>query len=281
MKQAARKDFVEAFARGLEVIKAFDELHPVLGISEVAERTNLARPTAHRFLLTLEELGYVRCTPDGYSLTPKIVDLGMAYISSRGIFNLAQTHMEQLVRELDQSCSLTQLDGSDVVYIARVTVPKIIHIAVTVGARLPAVGTAMGHVLIAELPNDTIEELINTPSLSMFVPTQQYSKEDLFKQIEFTRANGYSLSDERLSYGVRAIAVPIRSKDGAVHSSLSIAAHANAASVEQLQEQYLPLLISAAANIAQDWANYERLPNVDISTLVSAIPAPYIPTVSQ
>ena len=159
MKQAARKDFVEAFARGLEVIKSFDELHPVLGISEVAERTNLARPTAHRFLLTLEELGYVISTPDGYMLTPKIVDLGMAYISSRGIFNLAQTHMEQLVYELDQSCSLTQLDGSDVVYVARVTVPKIIHLAVTVGARLPAAGTAMGHVLLAELDDEKLDEI--------------------------------------------------------------------------------------------------------------------------
>ena len=168
MKQAARKDFVEAFARGLEVIKAFDELHPVLGISEVAERANLARPTAHRFLLTLEELGYVISTPVGYMLTPKIVDLGMAYISSRGIFNLAQTHMEQLVYELDQSCSLTQLDGSDVVYVARVTVPKIIHLAVTVGARLPAVGTAMGHVLLAELDDEKLDEVIQTPTLSVW-----------------------------------------------------------------------------------------------------------------
>ena len=183
MKQAARKDFVEAFARGLEVIKAFDELHPVLGISEVAERANLARPTAHRFLLTLEELGYVISTPGGYMLTPKIVDLGMAYISSRGIFNLAQTHMEKLVYELDQSCSLTQLDGSDVVYVARVTVPKIIHLAVTVGARLPAVGTAMGHVLLAELDDEKLDEVIQTPTLSVFVAVQHYNRDQLFEQI--------------------------------------------------------------------------------------------------
>ncbi len=110
MKQAARKDFVEAFARGLEVIKAFDELHPVLGISEVAERANLARPTAHRFLLTLEELGYVRSTPAGYMLTPKIVDLGMAYISSTRYLQACTNHAwNKLARELDQTCSLTQL----------------------------------------------------------------------------------------------------------------------------------------------------------------------------
>jgi IclR family pca regulon transcriptional regulator len=277
MKQAARKDFVEAFARGLEVIKAFDELHPVLGISEVAERTNLARPTAHRFLLTLEELGYVRLTPAGYMLTPKIVDLGMAYISSRGIFNFAQPHMEKLVLEFDQSCSLTQLDGSDIVYIARVTVPKIIHLAVTVGARLPAVGTSMGHVLLAELDDAKIEEVIATPSLSIFVPAQQYTREELFQQINFTRQHGYSLSDERFSYGVRAIAVPIRASDGSVHSSLSIAAHANAASVEEMQKHYLPLVLEAAAAISRDWEHYAKLPNVDVPTLASTIPVPYTP----
>lgn len=281
MKQAARKDFVEAFARGLEVIKAFDELHPVLGISEVAERANLARPTAHRFLLTLEELGYVISTPGGYMLTPKIVDLGMAYISSRGIFNFAQPHMEKLVHELDQSCSLSQLDGSDIVYISRVTVPKIINLAVTVGARLPAVGTSMGHVLLAELDDAKIEEVIATPSLSIFIPAHQYTKKELFEQINFTRQHGYSLSDERLSYGVRAVAVPIRANDGTVHSSLSVAAHANAASVEQLQNQYLPLLLDAAAAISRDWEHYVRLPNVDIPSLASTIPPPYTPQFSR
>jgi IclR family pca regulon transcriptional regulator len=281
MKQAARKDFVEAFARGLEVIKSFDELHPVLGISEVAERANLARPTAHRFLLTLEELGYVISTPDGYMLTPKIVDLGMAYISSRGIFNFAQPHMEKLVHELDQSCSLSQLDGSDIVIISRVTVPKIINLAVTVGARLPAVGTSTGHVLLAELDDTKIEEVIATPSLSIFVPAHQYTKEELFQQIKFTRQHGYSLSDERLTYGVRAVAVPIRASNGTVHSSLSVAAHANAASVEQLQNRYLPLLLDAAAAISRDWEQYTRLPNIDIPSLASTIPPPYTPQFSR
>ena len=280
MKQAARKDFVEAFARGLDVIKAFDELHPVLGISEVAERANLARPTAHRFLLTLEELGYVRSTPAGYMLTPKIVDLGMAYISSRGIFNLAQTHMEQLVRELDQSCSLTQLDGSDVVYVARVTVPKIIHLAVTVGARLPAAGTAMGHVLLAELDDEKIDEVIQTPTLSVFVAVQHYTRDQLLEQIYFTRQNGYSISDERLSYGVRAVAVPIRASDGSVHSSLSVAAHANAVTVEQLKTEYLPRLVNAATAISQDWERFATLPNRDIASIASSIPAPYEPKLS-
>jgi IclR family pca regulon transcriptional regulator len=275
MKQAARKDFVEAFARGLEVIKAFDELHPVLGISEVAERTNLARPTAHRFLLTLEELGYVRSTPAGYMLTPKIVDLGLAYVSSNNIFKLAQPHMKKLAHELDQTCSLTQLDGSDVVYVARITVPKIIRLAVTVGGRLPACGTAVGDVLLAELTDAQIEEVIQTPSLSTYIPTQQLTREQLFEQINFTRQNGYSISDERLTYGIRAVAVPIRTDDGKVHSSLGIATHSDSATVQQLQNQFLPRLLEAAASIAKDWEYFASVPNVDIASLANNVPTSY------
>lgn len=275
MKQAARKDYVEAFARGLEVIKAFDELHPVLGISEVAERANLARPTAHRFLLTLEELGYVRSTPAGYMLTPKILDLGMAYISSSEIFKLAQPHMKKLARELDQTCSLTQLDGSDVVYVARITVPKIIRLAVTVGGRLPAFGTAVGDVLLAELTDEQIEEVVQTPSLSTFIPAQQHTREQLFEQITFTRRNGYSISDERLTYGIRAVAVPIRASDGTVHTSLGIATHSDSATVEQLQNQFLPRLLETATAISKDWEHFASLPNVEVPSLTSSVPSNY------
>ncbi len=275
MKQAARKDFVEAFARGLEVIKAFNELHPVLGISEVAERANLARPTAHRFLLTLEELGYVRSTPAGYMLTPKVVDLGLAYVSSNNIFNLAQPHMEELARELDHTCSLTQLDGSDVVYVARVSVPKIIRLAVTVGGRLPALGTAMGDVLLAELDDEKIEEIVHTPSLSTFVPVQRYTREQLFEQINFTRKSGYSINNERLSNGIRAIAVPIRARDGSVHSSLGMATHADSATVEELKTEFLPRLIDTATAISKDWEYYASIPNVEIPSLANTFPTSY------
>jgi IclR family pca regulon transcriptional regulator len=281
MKQAARKDFVEAFARGLEVIRAFDELHPVLGISEVAERTNLARPTAHRFLLTLEELGYIRSTPAGYMLTPKIVDLGLAYVSSNNIFNLAQPHLQELARELDHTCSLTQLDGSDVVYLARVTVPKIIRLAVTVGGRLPALGTAMGDVLLAELDDEKIEEVIQTPSLSNFVPVQQYTRQQLFEQINFARQNGYSINNERLSNGIRAVAVPIRASDGSVHSSLGIATHADSATVEQLKTTFLPRLLETAAAISTDWEHFASIPNVSIPSLANTVSAPYPSQLSQ
>jgi IclR family pca regulon transcriptional regulator len=183
--------------------------------------------------------------------------------------------MKKLAHELDQTCSLTQLDGSDVVYVARITVPKIIRLAVTVGGRLPACGTAVGDVLLAELTDAQIEEVIQTPSLSTYIPTQQLTREQLFEQINFTRQNGYSISDERLTYGIRAVAVPIRTDDGKVHSSLGIATHSDSATVQQLQNQFLPRLLEAAASIAKDWEYFASVPNVDIASLANNVPTSY------
>ncbi len=133
MRGETGPDFIEALARGLDVIRAFEPNRPTMTLSEVAAATGLARPTARRMLLTLEELGYVRTAQGGFALTPRVLELGMAYIGSTSIWDIARPHMEQLVGRTGESSSLAQLDGSDIVYVARVAVPKIITLAVTVG----------------------------------------------------------------------------------------------------------------------------------------------------
>ena len=117
-------DFVEAIARGLDVITAFAPQRPAMTLSEVAAAAGLARPTARRILLTLEQLGYVRAVAGSFTLTPRVLELGMAYVQSRGLWDVARPHMERLVGQTGQSSSIGQLDGSDVVYVARVAVPK-------------------------------------------------------------------------------------------------------------------------------------------------------------
>jgi IclR family pca regulon transcriptional regulator len=114
MQESSKKDFVEALARGLEVIRSFDRLHVKQTISQISERTMLARPTVLRLLLTLEELGYVRSQDNHYSLTPKVVDLGMAYVSALGLYGAAKPHLENLSKAIDQTVSIAELDGSDI-----------------------------------------------------------------------------------------------------------------------------------------------------------------------
>ena len=260
MPDSSRKDFVEALARGLEVIRTFDRIHAKQTISQISERTLLARPTVLRLLLTLEELGYVRNQDNLYSLTPKVVDLGMAYVSALGLYGVAKPHMENLAKEVDQSISLAELDGSDIVYTGRVEVPKIISVGVTVGARLPSASTALGRVLLAAVADSDLHNVLSTPSLSMYIPRTRFTAEQIRPRLQTVREQGWAESDEDLQYGVQAIAAPIRGGDGEVVAAVGLGTHTSEIGKEIVRERYLPLLLETARNIESDWEHCRKLP---------------------
>ena len=260
MQENSRKDFVEALARGLEVIRSFDRLHIQQTISQISERTLLARPTVLRLLITLDELGYVRCQDNRYSLTPKVVDLGMAYVYSLGLYGAAKPHMENLSKKVDQTVSLAELDGSDIVYTGRVEVPKIVSVGVTVGSRLPSSSTALGRVLLAEIPDTELHDVLNTPSLSMYVPRKRLTADQIRPRLQTVREQGWAESDEDLQYGVQAIAAPLRGEDGRVIAAIGLATHTSEIGKEIVRERYLPLLLETARSIETDWSECRKLP---------------------
>ena len=261
MRGSSKKDFVEALARGLEVIRTFDQLHIKQTITQISERTLLARPTVLRLLITLEELGYVRCQDNQYSLTPKVVDLGMAYISALGLYGAAKPYMEELSQQFDQTISLAELDGSDIVYTGRVEVPKIVSVGVTVGARLPSASTALGRVLLADVPDSQLDSVLSIPTMSMYYPRTQFTAEQLRPRLEKVRANGWAESDEDLQYGVQAIAAPIRGEDHRVLAAIGIGVHISEVPKNSMREKFLPLLLETAAKIELDWHQCRKLPN--------------------
>jgi IclR family pca regulon transcriptional regulator len=219
-----------------------------------------------RLLLTLEELGYVRCQDNLYSLTPKVVDLGMAYVSALGLYGAAKPHMENLSKEVDQSVSLAELDGSDIVYTGRVEVAKIVSVGVTVGARLPSASTALGRILLAAVPDSELHEVLSTPSLSMFIPRIRFTAEQIRPKLELVREQGWAESDEDLQYGVQAIAAPIHGEDGRVVAAVGLGTHTSEIEKGLVRERYLPLLLATARNIERDWDHCRKLPTSE-STL--------------
>lgn len=265
MQESSKKDFVEALARGLEVIRSFDRLHLKQTISQISERTLLARPTVLRLLITLEELGYVRSQDNHYSLTPKVVDLGMAYISSLGLYGVAKPHMENLSKEVDQTVSLAELDGSDIVYTGRVEVPKIVSVSMTVGSRLPSASTALGRVLLAAVPDAELHNVLSTPSLSMFIPRTRFTAEQIRPRLHTVREQGWAESDEDLQYGVQAIAAPLHGEDGRVVAAIGLGTHTSEIGKEIVRERYLSLLLETARSIENDWSECRKLPTSESS----------------
>ena len=260
---APRHDFVEALARGLAVIKAFSPTATALSVSDAAARTNLPRPTARRLLMTLEELGYVRSSGGMYTLTTQVLELGTTYIATLGIWELARPHMEALVARTHESSSMAQLDGSDIVYVARVPVPKIIALSVHIGTRFPAVAASMGFVLLSALSKDELTRALRTPSRSGIIPRVEPSRSELDRELARVRERGWALSDERLSLGIRSIAAPVRDASGATVAALNVTVHAAETSVSELKRRHLPLLLETADAISAEWRHLARLPVPD------------------
>jgi IclR family transcriptional regulator, pca regulon regulatory protein len=259
-------DFIEAIARGLDVIRTFKPGQPVMSLAAVAAASELPRPTARRILLTLEQLGYVRQEgPSGYELTPRVLDLGMSYVLSRGLWEIARPHMQELVAQTRESTSIAQLDGSDIVYVARVAVPKIVTLAVTIGTRFPAMPTSLGKVLLAALPLDEAERIIAEPSRSGITPPWRPEAAERAVALREVRARGWALTDEQLAPGIRSVAVPLRDGDGKVIAALNVNSHAAETPLDVLVGHHLPLLIQTASAISADWAARHGVPQVTMT----------------
>jgi IclR family pca regulon transcriptional regulator len=253
-------DLVEALARGFNVISAFSLSHLALSVSEVAAATKLARPTVRRLLLTLESLGYVRSANGVYFLTPKVLELGTAYISAQGMWDIARPRLEALVEKTKESSSMSQLVGSDIVYTARVPVPKIIGMSVHIGTRFPAYATSMGRVLLSDLTAKELDAVLKTPSESGVVPRLKFARKELDQSLVEVRKRGWAMSDEQLSFGIRSIAAPVRDASGRTVAAVNVTVNAAETSIAVLKKEHLPLLLSTAAAISHDFAAMSLLP---------------------
>ena len=264
-REGTGPDFIEALARGLEVLAAFPPGRAALSLTEVAAATGLARPTARRILLTLAELGYVRGVDGGFALTPRVLELGVAYVRSQGLWDTARPHMEALVARTRESCSIAQLDGSDVVYVARVAVPKIVGLSVQVGTRFPALPTSLGKVLLAALAPDELEEVLAEPTRSGLVARWRPDRAERDAALREVRARGWALTDEQLAPGVRSVAAPLRDGAGRTVAALNVNTHAAETPLERLLDEHLPLLLATAGEISADFARREAVPHVTVA----------------
>jgi IclR family transcriptional regulator, pca regulon regulatory protein len=262
-REEAGPDFIEALARGLDVLRSFHPGRLVSTLSEIAADTGLARPTVRRILLTLEAIGYVRARDRGYALTPRVLELGMTYINSLDRWDVARPHMERLVAQTNESTSMAQLDGSDIVYVARVAVPKIVALSVRIGTRFPAVATSMGKVLLAALTPEQLENALAEEGRSGVTPKWQPRPNELDRVLREVRAKGWALADQDLAPGIRSIATGVRNGDGRIVAAVNITVHAAETPVETLTGEYLPLLLHTAAEIGHDWALLDSVPTAN------------------
>jgi IclR family pca regulon transcriptional regulator len=250
---ARNSDFVQSLERGLAVIRAFGPEHEHLSLSEVAEETGLTRAAARRFLLTLVRLGYVRTDGRKFSLRPRVLELGYAYLSGLALPDVAAPHMEELVARLHESSSISVLDGHHVVYVVRVPTKRIMTVAISVGTRFPAYATSMGRVLLAALPPAELDRYL--AQAAPFAPLTDRTVTDpgqLRELLAQAARQGYAIVDQELEEGLRAVAAPIRGAPDVGTAAINVSAHASRVSMAALREQILPVLLDTVAQIEAD-----------------------------
>lgn len=236
----------------MSVIRAFGPNQQRLSLSQVATSAELDRATTRRFLLTLSDLGYVRLVGNEFELTPLVLSIGYSYLSGLSLPDIARPYLQNLARELNETASLTILDGDDIVYLDLASGSRFSAVQIAVGTRFAAHRTSMGRVLLGGLSSqdrhDRIAGLVSSD------PQWGRSVDDLMSEVERTAQRGWATADEELEEGLRGVAVPIRDRSSTVIAALNVSAHAARLTIDEMAVQYVPVMLKSARTIEAELA---------------------------
>jgi IclR family transcriptional regulator, pca regulon regulatory protein len=242
-------DFIESLDRGLRVLELFGGGRHPMTLSDLAKAADLPRATARRILFTLERAGFVASDGKLFSVTPRVLELAAAYLSSNHVVSVLQPALDKLSSDAQEISSMAILDGNDVVFIARASPTRIFSAGIDIGYRLPAFCTSVGRILLSRLSNDELVSALGAMDLKPLTPFTVTDRTRLLEAIIADRERGYSLVDREAEPGFRSISVPVRRYDGTIIAAINMGAHVDRVSTEEMIERFLPRLRDTAASV--------------------------------
>ena len=246
------KEFMATLAKGLTVLGAFGEQRPTMSLSEAAEASGLTRAAARRVLRTLTELGYVAQDRRRFSLAPRILELGFAYLSTQSWIDRAEPLMKELSHTLHESCSAAILQDSEIVYVARMPAPhRLMSTTIAVGTRLSAFHTSLGRIQLGYLAEPDLRARVAAATLRRYTQHTITDPEQLIARIAADHAQGYSIVDEELEQGLRSIAMPVVTRAGVSVGAINLSAHAGRTTPADLRDRFLPRLSDVTTTISR------------------------------
>jgi IclR family pca regulon transcriptional regulator len=245
-------DIVGSFAKGLQVLECFSADHPRLAIADVARISGLDRATSRRCLLTLKHLGYASYDGKFFALTPRVLRLGMGALAALPLPQIVQPWLDQLSEKIGQSCSVSIMDGPEIVYVARAAQRRVMSIGLLPGSRLPAHCTSMGRVLLAALPDDDARQIVMDADLSPRTPYSLHDPQEILDQIAQVRRQGYALIHQEIELGLSALAVPLYDARGRVVAAMNTGMATLHATPGAVQDTYLPALLKVQEGLRRN-----------------------------
>jgi IclR family pca regulon transcriptional regulator len=250
--RAAPIEYVRALDRGLAVVRAFDADHPRRSLAEVARAVGLAPATARRLLHTLQALDYVGTDGQLWWLRPRLLELGQAYLATTSVWDVVRERLVALTEEVHETASAGVLDGDDVLYVVRVPYRRIMSMNVEVGTRIPAFASSMGRVLLAALPDEARESVLERVDLRPITARTVATVDALRDVLAQVHGQGWCFLEQELEAGIQCVAAPAHDATGRVIASVTVSSHTTRLSPKEVRQRLLPALLRAAADIDED-----------------------------
>lgn len=251
LAESTGPEFLEALARGLRVIQAFDRNRRQLSLSDAAKIVELPRASVRRTLHTLVQLGYAETDGKLFRLTPRVLTLAGAYLLSNPIASILQPALERLSAEIHESCSAAVIDGDDVVMIVHASPSRVLPLSAQVGLRLPAMHSSLGRVILANFDDAALAAFIARAQPQQLTDQTVTDKQKIRRAILQARADGYSLVDREVEVGFRSISVALQRLDGKTIAALNIGIHTERGTPDMMRDTFLPKLRSLASELQQ------------------------------
>lgn len=245
------RDLVAGLGKGLAIIEMFNETRRRMTISEAASLAGLTRAAARRYLLSLVHLGYAEFDGKFFSLTPRVMRLGHAYLAMTPLAKLLQPFVDSIARQANDPSMAAILDDTDIVCIAQATPSRLVFSSLSIGSRLPAYSTALGRVMLAYATIDWLATYWQSARFEARTPKSLCTRAEIERELTLVRNQGYAVVDEEVELGLRTIAVPIRNTRGIVIAALNVAVHASRIPVEEMPQRLLPLMAPAQEALSQ------------------------------
>ena len=250
--EVAKRDLIDGLITGIDVITAFNDDAARLSASELAEKIAISRSAARRYLLTLVHIGLAATDGKSFWLTPKVLNLGRAYINSARLPRAIVPFLQRLTLQLQESSNYSLLEGDDVVYVSRVNAPRLLTTGFEPGTRLPAYTSTAGRVLLAALSELELQAYLARVELIAYTHLTITDKAVLAEELATIREQGYALTENQFEIGLRGISVPLKNRRGSLVGALSISMMIASSSKAEASARCLPAL-QAAANTMMQW----------------------------
>jgi IclR family pca regulon transcriptional regulator len=245
--------FIGSLEKAFQVLEAFRDTHRTMTMAEIARAAGLDRSATQRLVHTMEQLGYMRRLPDTalYGLAPKVLTLSYNYLRSRELIERASPYLLDISRTLGETSNLQELDGHEIVFLARFPGKHLVNVDFAVGYRLPAVFTASGRAMLSKLDPARRNELIGQTPLTPVTPYTEADPKRLRARISEAAEKGYAIVMNQTLVGDISVAAAITDHRGHPVAAINVAVPTTRWTIEKAEEQLVPHVQLAATSISQ------------------------------